>query len=74
MSGMLFVTLLCCRLLRYVLTMVDSKTRGAQTAYSRHTCRYHHNSGNQAHPKIHSFRQYYYKASYFYQISRNNNR
>ena len=25
-------------------------TRGAQTAYSRHTCRHHHNSGNQAHP------------------------
>ena len=26
------------------------QTRGAQTAYSRHTCRHHHNSGNQAHP------------------------
>ena len=28
----------------------QKQTRGAQTAYSRHTCRYHHNSGNQAHP------------------------
>ena len=28
----------------------QKQTRGAQTAYSRHTCRHHHNSGNQAHP------------------------
>ena len=27
------------------------QTQGAQTAYSRHTYRYHHNSGNQAHPE-----------------------
>ena len=26
------------------------QTREDQTAYSRHTCRYHHTSGNQAHP------------------------
>ena len=29
---------------------LKKQTRGAQTAYSRHTCRHHHNSGNQAHP------------------------
>ena len=28
----------------------QKQTRGAQTAYSRHTCKHHHNSGNQAHP------------------------
>ena len=28
----------------------QKQTRGAQTAYSRHRCRHHHNSGNQAHP------------------------
>ena len=38
----------------------QKQTRGAQTAYSRHTCRHHHSSGNQAHPKaktpkIHNF-------------------
>ena len=26
------------------------QTRRAQTTYSQHACRYHHNSGNQAHP------------------------
>ena len=28
----------------------NKTTRGAQTAYSRHTCRHHHNSGNQTRP------------------------
>ena len=28
----------------------QKQTRGAQTAYSRHTCIHHHYSGNQAHP------------------------
>ena len=32
------------------LMSVMSPTGGAPTAYSRHTCRHHHNSGNQAHP------------------------
>ena len=27
----------------------QKQTRGAQTAYSRQTCIYHNNSGNQAH-------------------------
>ena len=29
---------------------IKKQTRGAQTVYSRHTCIYHHNSGNQVHP------------------------
>ena len=34
----------------------QKQTQGAQTAYSRHTCGYHHNSGNQANtPKLHNF-------------------
>ena len=54
------------RLLKFIWSIINSEnqivnnasqhkrtqkqTRGAQTAYSRHTCRHHHNSGNQAHP------------------------
>ena len=28
----------------------QKQTRGAQSTYSRHTCRCHHNTGHQAHP------------------------
>ena len=43
---------------------------GDQPAYSLHTCRYHHNSGNQAHPysqntpKVHNFTTSPYLESY----------
>ena len=30
--------------------LIQKQTRGGQTTYSRHSCRYYHNSGNQAHP------------------------
>ena len=37
-------------ILQVNINRTQKQTRGAQTAYSRHTCRHHHNSGNQAHP------------------------
>ena len=41
---------------------IKKQTRGAQTAYSRHTCRYHHNSGTRLTskgntPKVHNSQQ-----------------
>ena len=60
-SGVILSAVFCviCSLLTFVSDASGDHTAG-QHHYSRHTCRHHHNSGNQAHPqnltpKVHNF-------------------